>query len=115
MHARAIVQYSLLALSAGVFVLGNIGMWLTHARALALADNALQPIVINSSANFLLTVCIQLVMRAHTHTHIEQGILGVCLFGEVRGLQWCAGITLILFGTCAVAMAKHEHNTIKSR
>jgi hypothetical protein len=55
-HARAVVQYSLLAVSLGVFVLGNILMWLAHARALTLADNALQPIVINSSANFLLTV-----------------------------------------------------------
>ncbi len=51
-------------------------------------------------------------MRARTH--IVQGIFGVCVFGEVRGVQWCVGITLILIGTCVVATVKQEHK-IKTR
>lgn len=71
--------------------LSNAIMWILFTRALTAATSTTQVSILNTSANFMVTA-----------------ILGLIIFGEKLPLGWWAGASLLLAGTVVIGAQKEE-------
>lgn len=109
-----LLQYVLALLVVALYITANGVMWWAHSRALIHCDNTLQPVVLNSSANFVLTVSCVRFGDIHLYNAL-QGILGLLLFAEIKSLYWWSGLGLIVFGTYLLGSTSRQEQEKKER
>lgn len=75
----------------GMNQVSNAVMWILFTRALTAATSTTQVSILNTSANFMVTA-----------------ILGLIIFGEKLPLGWWAGASLLIAGTVVIGAQKEE-------
>lgn len=78
----------------GLNQLSNIIMWILFTRALTAASSTTQVSILNTSANFMVTA-----------------VLGLIVFGEKLPLGWWAGASLLIAGTVVIGAQKEEEKS----
>lgn len=75
----------------GMNQISNAIMWILFTRALTAASSTTQVSILNTSANFMVTA-----------------ILGLIMFGEKLPLGWWAGASLLIAGTIVIGAQREE-------